>query len=110
MRVVPNHPRSLCEHSETSDTLSMFEEEVYEIMQAQKAQMSILESRSAKLKSSLPQERVNIGKYPHPLVEHAGLVAIKNWINEDRRKYKEKRASQVEDLQLEGGTSIRIKD
>ena len=63
-----------------------------------------------KLKNSSPQEHVNVGKYPDPVVEQARLVAIKNWINEDRRKYEEKRASQAEDLQSEGGTSIRKKD
>ena len=87
MRVIPNHPRSLCRHYETSNTLSMFEEEVYAIMRAQKDQVSILESQSTKQRNSSPQEQLNVGKYPDPVVEQAKLVAIKNWINEDRRKY-----------------------
>ena len=37
-------------------------------------------------------------------------MAIQNWINEDRRRYEEKRASRADDLQSEGGTVPRIKD
>jgi hypothetical protein len=49
-------------------------------------------------------------KYPNPIIEQARLVAIQNWLNEDMRKYEEKKASHMDDLQSEVGIRPYIKD
>ena len=79
---------------------------MYAITRAQKAQVSILGAPPNEPKEILSQRRAKIGDYLDPVVEQAKLVAIQNWINEDRRKYEEKRASQALDLQSEGGIDL----
>ena len=77
-----------------------------DVTQAQCAQVSILGAPPTRQRIPHLKNESKVGNYPNLVVEQARLVAIQNWINEDRRKYEEKRASQAVDLQSEGGTSL----
>lgn len=110
MKVVPNMSQCSCAHSQESNTSSMNEEEAYVITTTQKAQVSILGASSTRYKGTPPQEQAKVGDYLNPVAEHARLVAIQNWSNEDWRKYKEKRSNQDVGLQSKGGTGLGVKD